>query len=167
MAGSNKIKEHLPTLISLVTPLLLCVGVVAALWGADRVLVSAMDYSSAGGASTPSCISSLLAGDVAAEIGDMVFLNDVRLQAGPSPQLFVVSGAKGTRMLIALDAAEGPRQAEPMTVDIKGLIRRLPASAILRRQWKLTKDQIQHFGPQQIYIAAEYARGQNQDARAN
>jgi outer membrane protein OmpA-like peptidoglycan-associated protein len=38
-----------------------------------------------------------LAGDVAAEVGDMVYLNDVRLQAGQKPQLFIVSGAKGTK----------------------------------------------------------------------
>ena len=167
MAASNDIKKCSPTLIAIVMPLLLCVGVVAVLWGADRVIVSDMEYSSAGGVSTPSCISPLLAGDVGAEIGDMVFLNDVRLQPGPEPQLFVVSGAKGTRMLVALDAANGPMRATPMTVDIKGLIRRLPASGILRRQWKLTKDQIQRFGPQQIYIAAEYVKGQDQDEKTN
>lgn len=167
MAASNNNKEHLLALIAVVLPMLICVVVVAALWGADWGMVGDMDYSSTGGVSTPSCIRPLLTGDIAAEIGDMVFLNDVRLQPGPEPKLFVVSDATGTRMLVALDAANRAIRATPMAVDIKGLVRRLPASGILRKQWKFTKNQVQFFGPQKIYIAAEYVRRQNQDLKTN
>ena len=152
----------MPLLIASVATLLLSVVVFVAAWAVNRVIVNDMDFSSGEATSPPSCIRPLLAGDVAAEIGDMVFLNDVRLKAGPEPQLFIVSGAEGTQMLIRLDSSNGSIRATPMKVDIKGLLRRLPAPGMLRKEWKLTKRQIHFFGHQQIYIAAEYAKGQDQ-----
>lgn len=167
VSASDKRGKHLPSLITPVMTLLFCVGVIAAWWAAERVMASDVDSGSTGEVSIPARLAPLLGGDVDSEIGDMVFLNDVRLEAGPGPQLFFVSGAMGTRMLVRVDTASEPRPATPMTVDIKGVLCRLPGPAILRRGWKLTRDQIQVFGQQQIYIAAEYVKGQRVGTRAD
>ena len=105
--------------------------------------------------SSPSSIGSLIGGNAASEIGDMVFLNHVQLLAGPQPNVFVISGAKGNQMLVVSEPGFSPPARSPITVDIKGRIRTLPPLVILRRQWKLSMDQIQSVGRQQAYIAAE------------
>ena len=166
MAASDR-KNGAKLLFASVTTLLLSMVVLVVRWGVNRVIVNDVDFSSGQSATTPSSIRPLLAGDVAAEIGDMVFLNDVRLQAGPQPQLFIVSGAEGTQMLIRLDSANRSIGAVAMKVDIKGMLRRLPAPEMLRKEWKLTKNQLHLFGQQQIYIAAEYAKGQSQSKSAD
>lgn len=139
--------------------LLLCVG----LMGVGRLISAAeddVDFSPSVVSSSPSAIGSLTAGNPSADIGDMVFLNNVQLQAGPRPDLFVVSGARGVRMLVSFEAAK-KFQAVPAEVDIKGTIRRLPGLVALRKGWRLSKDQIHSFGKQRVYIAAEYVRVQN------
>lgn len=97
----------------------------------------------------------------------MVFLNQVQLRAGPQPNVLVISGAKGNQMLVVSKPGFSPPRRAPITVDIKGRIRTLPPLAILRRQWKLTKDQIQSFGRQQAYIAAESIHEQKPGAKAD
>lgn len=143
--------------------LLLCIGVMGA-WGLiNAVVENDIKFSSAEGSSTASAIGSLLAGDAPGDIGDMVFLSNVRLQAGPTPDLFVVSGARGARMLVYWEATKQV-QAVQGDVDIKGIIRRLPAPKVLRKGWRLSKDQVHLFGKQQVYIAAEYVKEQNRNA---
>jgi hypothetical protein len=132
--------------------------------GAGRFVNAAiaddLGFSTVEASSTSSAIGSLLVGNPSAEIGDAVFLNDVRLQTGPKPDLFVVSGAKGVRMLVSL---EGPKgfQVVPGSVDIKGTIRRLPGPGVLRKEWRLSKDDVHFFRKQQVYIAADYVREQD------
>ena len=138
----------------LLTTTALVGGIVAGwrLWGTiDEDLDSFTDTL----VSPPSSIGSLIGGNAGGEIGDMVFLNQVQLRARPHPNVFVIFGAKGNRMLVVSEPGFSPLPRAPITVDIKGCIRALPPLAILRRQWKLTKDQIQSFGRQQVYIAAE------------
>jgi hypothetical protein len=95
----------------------------------------------------------------------MVFLNRVQLLAGPQPNVFVISGAKGNQMLVVSEPGFSPPPRSPITVDIKGRIRTLPPLVILRRQWKLSKDQIQSVGRQQAYIAAESIHEQKPGAK--
>jgi hypothetical protein len=57
------------------------------------------------------------------------FWNNVRLRAGPTPDLFVVSGGKGVRMSVFLEGTKEFR-AVSGDVDIKGTIRQLPALQI-------------------------------------
>ena len=66
-------------------------------------------------------------------------------------------------MLVSLEAAK-EFQPAPGNVDIKGTIRRLPAMEVLRRRWRLSKDQTHLFGDQKVYIAAEYVKDQNRNA---
>ncbi|MGC2195581.1 MAG: hypothetical protein WA628_12960 [Terriglobales bacterium] len=150
-------------LVVLAITLLLCIGFVAARGLINAAMGNDVQFSPAQGSSTPSAIGSLLAGNTSAEIGDMVFLNNVRLQAGPTPDLFVVSGRRGAQMLMSLEASK-EFQAVPGDVDIKGTIRRLPALEVLRKGWRLSKDQLHFFGRQHVYIAAEYVKEQNRDA---
>ena len=117
--------------------------------------------------SPPSSIGSLIGGNAAGEIDDMVFLNHVQLRAGPQPNVCVISGANGNQMLVVSEPGFSPPPRAPITVDIKGRIRALPPLAILRRQWKLSKDQIQNFGRQQAYIAAESIYEQKSEAKAD
>lgn len=117
--------------------------------------------------SSPSAIGSLLGWSVDDEVGDMVFLNDVRLEAGLKPHVFVVSGFKGVRMLVVSGDEALPPEQRPVTVDIKGRIRQMPSLAFLQKKWKLSKDQIRIFGRQKIYIAAEYVKEQDQNAKAD
>lgn len=105
--------------------------------------------------SPPSCLLSLLDSNIDREIGDMVFLNDVTIRNGPTSRIFVAGGAQGTQLLVATEDAE-PINGKVRVVDIKGILRRLPNHATLRKTWKLTQDQIHSFGQQKIYLAAEY-----------
>ena len=42
-----------------------------------------------------------------------------------------------------------------MTVDIKGLVQRLPSKGVLRKEWEIEQRALKLFGQQNIYIAAE------------
>ena len=149
----RKEKQWWP-LVMLMTTIALVIGATAGwrLWGTmDEDVDSFTDTL----VSSPSSIGSLIGENAAGEIGDMVFLNHVQLRAGPKPNVFVISGAKGNQMLVVSEPGFSPPHRSPIKVDIKGRIRTLPPLATLRRQWKLSKDQMQNFGRQQAYIAAE------------
>ncbi len=153
-------------LVMLLTTIALVGGAVAGrrLWGTmDEDVDSFADTL----VSPPSSIGSLIGGNAAGEIDDMVFLNHVQLRAGSQPNVFVISGAKGNQMLAVSEPGFSPPTRAPITVDIKGRIRTLPPLATLRRQWKLTKDQIQSFGRQQAYIAAESIHEQKSGAKTD
>lgn len=149
----------------LVTTALVVVAMVGwRLWGTiDEDLDSFTDPL----VSPPSSIGSLIGGNAGGEIGDMVFLNRVLLRAGPQPNVFVISGARGNQMLVVSESSVLPTTRAPIAVDIKGRIRTLPSLAILKRQWKLTEDQIQSFGRQQAYIAAESIYEQKPGAKTD
>ena len=122
-----------------------------------------MDRNITSGAAlnTPSSIDSLLSENAKAILGDMVYLNDVMLTAGPKKDVFVVSGAMKSRMLVVFDLPNSLVGRTPVTVDIKGLIRRMPSPRMLRKDWKLSEDQLRAFASQEIYIAAENVKEQH------
>jgi hypothetical protein len=111
--------------------------------------------SAASSASPPSSLASLLVDHADSFVGDMVFLNEVRVHPGPARNVLIVSGAQGRRMLAFWEGARPCCGDDPITADIQGRIRPLPPTATLRRQWKLSKEQARAFGEQQIYILAE------------
>lgn len=148
------------SLILLAIVFLLCIAVVQGRRLLNAAIVNNIEFSPVEGSSVPSAKGSLLIGSTSAEIGDAVFLNNVQLQAGPKPGLFVVSGARGVRMLVSLEATK-EFQLVPGTVDVKGTIRRLPAFEVLRKGWKLSIDEVHSFGKQQVYIAADYVKEQS------
>jgi hypothetical protein len=155
-------RAYRASLVVLTVTLLVCIGAVAARQLINAAFETDIEFSPVEGSSVPSAIGSLLVGNTSAEIGDAVFLKNVRLQAGPKPDLFVISGARGGRMLVSLEAPK-QFQAAPGNVDIKGTIRRLPPQEILRSGWRLSKDQVHFFRNQQVYIAAEYVKQGNRN----
>lgn len=92
--------------------------------------------------------------DVADQIGYMVFLNDVRLHSGPTPNLFFASGAKRTRMLVVADGPELVLKSETL-FDVKGTIQAVPSAWVLRKVWKLSKEEAEKVRDQGVYIRAE------------
>ena len=162
-----------PTKARWLWPLVMLLTTIALVGGAvaGRRLLGTMDEDVDSFTDTlvspPSSIGSLIGGNAAGEIDDMVFLNHVQLRAGPQPNVFVISGARGNQMLVVSESSILPTTRAPITVDIKGRIRTLPPLATLRRQWKLTKDQIQSFGRQQAYIAAESIHEQKSGAKTD
>ncbi|MGC2184640.1 MAG: hypothetical protein WA637_15275 [Terriglobales bacterium] len=149
----------IPIVVMLITGLLF-VLVAAIVWHNWDPLKE-RDMAARAALNTPSSIDSLLRENAKAMPGDMVYLNDVVLSAGPNKDLFVVSGAMDSRMLVVFDLPNSLVQRTPVTVDIKGLIRRLPSPAMLRKDWKLNKEQVRAFAGQEIYIAAEYVKEQH------
>jgi hypothetical protein len=145
-------------------PLLASLAIVAAAllglhyWKQD--IESSAEIPRGAGISTPSSLAALLETPAQFLVGDVVFLNDVHLEEGPKPDIFLVSGAHGIRMLVVSDDEKSTRK--PGIADIRGEIRRLPSAQILRKQWRLSRDEAEHFADQQIYIAAEYVKGQSE-----
>jgi hypothetical protein len=132
-----------------------------AAWRAmDKAVASDVDFSAYEGPPTASRLAPLLVSNVSAEIGDMVFLNDVRLDTGPTPKLFVITGSNRLQMLVTLQTNKIANHPFSKTVDVKGILRRLPAPKVLRKEWMLSKEQIDSFERQGVYIAAESIRGQ-------
>jgi hypothetical protein len=121
--------------------------------------------TTSGNADTPSSLAPLLSGQVEPMIGDVVFLNDVRVKPGPKSDIFVVSGSARKHMLVVSDNTK--HASALRRVDIKGQIRRLPTEWTLRREWHLTPEQARSFGEQQIYVAAEYMRKQHEPASSD
>lgn len=163
LAVKDAQRTYWSSLIVLAITFLLFIGVIASRRRIKAGIESDVGSSPVEGSSAASAIGSLLVGNTSAEIGDAVFLNDVRLQAGPKPDLFVVSGARGVRMLVSWEAAK-KFQVVPSKVDLKGTIRRLPALEVLRKGWGLSKGQALFFGTQHVYIAADYVKEQRRKA---
>ena len=127
-------------------------------WAAWNSFVAhAAGTSSDSVVSTPSSLASLTGANVEGSIDEMVFLNDVKIQAGPTPTTFVAKDAEGNQLLV-MSATEKPQALIGKTVDINGTIRRLPNQATLRNAWKLSKQQIRSLGEQRIYLSAEYIK---------
>jgi hypothetical protein len=97
-------------------------------------------------------------------LGDLVFLNDVKVEPGPKAGIFIVRGAQGNRMLVVTDDQKGARGFSK--ADVRGQIRKLPPWATLRKEWRLSKEQALHLSHDHIYIAAEYIKPQAESADA-
>jgi len=138
----------------LIVVAVILVGAIEA-WRTADLYAAEMDLSSEDVPATASCFASLLTGDLRAEAGDMVFLNDVKLKPGPQPQLFIAIGAKGERLLVRWEDKKQTPQPTPLIVDIKGIVRLMPTPKILHTEWLLSKKEIEVLGRQGVYIAAE------------
>jgi len=141
---------------------ILVVSVVAIVgWRTAESYAAEMDLSSDDVPATASCFTSLLTDNTRAEIGDMVFLNDVKLKPGPRARLFIAIGANGGRLLVRWEAPEQAGEPTPEIVDIKGIIRQMPTPRILHTEWMLTKKESEILGRQGVYIAAESVKAEN------
>jgi hypothetical protein len=102
----------------------------------------------------PTKIGLLFSYDSPREVVDqIVFFNNVRLESGPTDDIYYAVGAAGNRVLVISNgskAAMGDSQ-----VDIKGTVRRLPTIYTLKKKWKLSQEEIRAAREQGIYIEAE------------
>jgi len=159
-------RAYWPSILVLAAISLVCLGIFGGRRFINHVMSYDVDFSPATTTSTASSIGSLLHGEMAAQVGDMVFLNDVRLEALPQSHLFIVSGVNGAQMLVSLEAPKD-FQTLPAAVDLRGTIRRLPGLRALQKTWKLTKDQARTFATQHIYLSAEYVKSQPENTTLN
>jgi hypothetical protein len=91
-------------------------------------------------------------------VNNIVFFNDVHLQAGPTADLYYAVGAAGNRVLVSSQGSKSvPENGQ---VDIKGTVRYLPTSYTLKKKWKLTKEEIKAAREQGIYIEADQITAQ-------
>lgn len=130
-------------------------------WRTAKSYAGEMDLSSEDVPATASCLTSLLTDNTRAEIGDMVYLNDVKLKPGPQAHLFIAIGANGGHLLVRWEAQEQAGQPPPKLVDIKGIIRKMPTPRSLHSEWMLSKKESEILGRQSVYIAADSIKAEN------
>jgi hypothetical protein len=108
---------------------------------------------------TPSSVSALLTSRPEELAGHLVFLNDVRVEPGPKPNVFFVAGAGGDRLLVVTDT---PATLPPgSVVDISGEMHKVPSRQVLRTDWKLSASEAKAISQERVYLAADTVRHQN------
>jgi hypothetical protein len=128
---------------------------VASLAGGYLLLRGAMDDnrpSISSVTNVPTKLASLLADDRGDVVNHIVFFNDVRLEPGPTDDVFYAVGAAGDRMLVVSQGKKSLADADQ--VDIKGTVRPLPTLSTLTKKWKLDKQEVKAVRGQGIYIEA-------------
>ena len=154
---NKRSRRDLPIRFVVVAVLLGSCGILASRWVLNALKDQDFSLSSPNSVSTPSAVGSLLGPNPDAAVGDMIFLNDVAIQPGPRPAIFIVRGAQAHQLLVVSENAKPPTAAAPV-VDIKGTLRRLPNRSTLKKAWKLNRDEIRVFGQQRVYLAADSIR---------
>jgi hypothetical protein len=87
-----------------------------------------------------------------ATVGGLLFFNDVRVTAGPKPGVFFLRDGKGNRLLAQWQGAKADLPPQGAVVDVSGLLRRLPSSWVLTREWKLGKQEARQVGNEEVYL---------------
>jgi hypothetical protein len=100
----------------------------------------------------PTKLASLLADDRGDVLNHIVFFNDVRLEPGPTDDVFYAVGAAGDRILVVSQGKKPSTDADQ--VDIQGTVRSLPAASTLTKKWKLDKEEVKALREQGIYVEA-------------
>jgi len=129
---------------------------VTTLIGGFLLVRSAIDDNRASvGRSTnvPTQLGSLLSDNRNEVVNHIVFFNDVRLEPGPTDDLYYAVGAAGDRVLVVSQGKKSS-SAESDQVDIKGTVRSLPPASTLTKKWKLDKQELKAVRDQGIYIEA-------------
>ncbi len=103
---------------------------------------------------TPTDISSLLESKFRSPIGDVVFLNEVRIEPGPSIHLFFAADQQGNKIMIRWDTA-ATNLLNGKLADVTGVIKRLPSLAAMEREWNLGRSVATDLPKEAIYIHAD------------
>ena len=129
---------------------------VATLAGGYLLVRGAMDDNRASVSrvtNVPTQLSSLLTDNRNEVVNHIVFFNDVRLEAGPTEDLYYAVGAAGDRVLVVSQGKKSP-STDFEQVDVKGTVRSLPTLSTLTKKWKLDKQELKAVREQGIYIEA-------------
>jgi hypothetical protein len=145
-------KSHLFAAITIAA---LATGVIAA-FGSLRQIVAATAPNSYEGPTPPSELTSLLRNDpMHSNVGEFVFLNDVRLKAGPAPSLFYAIGAADDRVLVQFESAKLRPGKDSLSVDIQGVIHKMPGASLAHREWQVSRSTWKKLAVQPIYVVAK------------
>ena len=104
---------------------------------------------------TPTDVSALLeASRSRSSIGKIVFLHEVRIEAGPTKNLLFARDQQGNRIVVHWDGA-AIRLLNDKLADVTGVITPLPSHATMVREWKLSKSVAADMGKEAVYIRAD------------
>jgi hypothetical protein len=104
---------------------------------------------------TPTQVGLLLDDSMSELINHIVYFNDVKIESGPSDDVYFATGPKGVRVLVI---ATGHNAPDASAVDIQGTVRPAPPVTTMTKKWKLTKAEAQKIKEDGIYIEAEDIR---------
>lgn len=111
------------------------------------------DHVSVRSLNTPTQIGLLLDDSMPDLIYHIVYFNDVKIESGPTDDVYFATGPKGTSVLVVATGRKTPNDTD--AVDIRGTVRPIPPLSTLTRKWKLSKDQVKAVRKQGIYIEAD------------
>ncbi len=124
--------------------------------GGYLLVKSAMDDSRPSNArvtNVPTRLESLFSDDRSDVVNHIVFFNDVRLEPGPTDDVYYAVGAAGDRVLVL---SQGKKvSSDNDQVDVRGTVRPLPPTSTLSKKWKLDKEEVKAIREQGIYIEAD------------
>jgi hypothetical protein len=104
--------------------------------------------------SVPSEVATLSESSGDSTSGAVVFLNNVELLHTARDNQYLARGSRGHHVLVL--AVGKPLHANDGAVaDVKGTVRRLPSTSVLKKKWKLGKSQLALIEGQTLYVAAE------------
>lgn len=115
----------------------------------------APDNANVRSVNTPTQVGLLLNDSMPDLINHIVYFNDVKIESGPSDDVYFATGAKGARVLVI---ATGHNAPDAAAVDIQGTVRPVPPVTTMTKKWKLTKAEAQKIKEDGIYIEAEDIR---------
>ncbi len=127
------------------------------------LLLSALDANGASGASrsggpVPTNIGAFLdSPEMAGSLGQIVFLNDVRIQRGAAAGVLVARDPAG-RSLIVVPKETTLRIEDGQLADVMGAIAPLPSVPAMRKLWKLSPEEAKSRRADTIYIDANLVR---------
>ncbi len=96
-------------------------------------------------------------------VNHIVYFNDVRLEPGPTDNVYFAVGSAGQKVMVIATGNKAP--VDEAMVDLQGTARAVPAAATLKK-WKLSKDQQKAVHDQGIYIEADAIHTKHAAAQA-
>jgi hypothetical protein len=101
---------------------------------------------------TPTQVALLFDNPASETVNHIVYFNDVKIEPGPTDDIYFAVGAKGKSVLVVATGSKTPSDAD--AVDIQGTIRIVPPLTTLTKKWKLSKEDAARVKEQGIYIEA-------------
>ncbi|MGE5113397.1 MAG: hypothetical protein ACM3JB_21235 [Acidobacteriaceae bacterium] len=95
--------------------------------------------------------------------GQLVFLNDVRLEPGPKKNIFYVLGKNSVRLLVLAESSHWSPGKPDDLHDVTGSLQDPPATSYMRRNWGLSKAEAETVREQGVYLLANAIREGQRD----
>ncbi|MGE0407355.1 MAG: hypothetical protein AB7O65_13750 [Candidatus Korobacteraceae bacterium] len=95
-------------------------------------------------------------------VGNIVFLNSVKLEPTPAKDAVFSIDSEGERLLVALRPGTDLPSTAGHRFQLRGRIEQLPSPAAMQKRWKLSKEQIAEARAQRFYLVADYLAPESQ-----